>query len=281
MTAVFLAVLLVAGSSLLHGHMQEAATGPNPAFEVASVKVNRSGDVAAIIDLQPGNRFLATNIRARSLIASAYRLQEYQVVGGPAWLDSDRFDILAKAPENQPFTFPGPGGPPPAQQLMLRALLADRFSVVVHADTRELPGYRLVVARADGQLGPLIRSSTTDCSAQTAPPLPGQRPICGTRLIPGSLSAGNRTLAQLAGIVSQFVRRPVSDATGLAGTFDFDLTWTPDPVGNMPPENVAAVDPDRPRLFTALQEQLGLRLQAVRDPLPVLVVDRAEKPGPD
>ena len=282
-TVVSLAVSVLASHLYREGPVQGLTTEPQaPAFDVASVKPNRSGNsVPATIGVQSGGRFLATNVPARTLISYAYRLQEYQVIGGPAWLDSDRFDIVGKSPESQPLAFPSPAGPPTTLPLMVRALLADRFSLLAHPDTRELPIYQLVVARTDRQLGPQIRSSTADCSGQPAPPPPGQRPTCGFRLTPGSFSAGGRTLAQLAGTLSQFVRRPVDDATGLTGAFEFDLTWTPDTLLNSPPESAPAVDPDRPTLFTALQEQLGLRLQAARRPVPVLVVDGAEKPAPD
>jgi uncharacterized protein (TIGR03435 family) len=280
-TVVSLAVLVVAPSHL-YGRMQGLATEPKaPAFEVASVKLNTSGDLRATMGVQPGGRFSAINVPARTIISYAYQLQEYQVVGGSAWLDSDRFDISAKAAENQPLTPPSPGGPPATIPLMVRALLAERFLLLAHPDTREMPVYHLVVARADSKLGPQIRSSTADCSGPQTPAPTGQRPACGIRLSLGSLSAGGRTLADLAGILSQFVRRPVSDATGITGVFEFDLTWTPDIPANAPPESVPPVDPDRPTLFTALQEQLGLRLQAARRPVPVLAIDRAEKPTPD
>lgn len=106
---------------------------------------------------------------------------------------------------------------------MVRALLADRFLLLAHPDTREMPVCHLVVARPDSKLGPQIRPSTADCSGPEAAPPAGQRPACGIRLSLGSLNGG-RTLAELTGILSQFVRRPVIDATGITGAFEFDLT---------------------------------------------------------
>jgi len=258
-----LAVVVVAPSHL-HGHMQGLATEPKaPAFEVASVKLNASGDLRATMGVQPGGRFTAINVPARTIISWAYQLQEYQVIGGPAWLDSDRFDISAKAAENQPLTPPSPGGPPATMPLMVRALLADRFSLRVHPDTREMPVYLLVMASADSKLGPQIRPSTADCAGPQTPTPPGQRPACGIALTLGSLSARGRTLAELAGILSQFVRRPVSDASGITGVFEFDLTWTPDIPANAPAESVQPADPDRPTLFRtwpAVGSTLGSQL---------------------
>lgn len=110
-TVVSLAGLVAAGPSHLYGHKQGLATEPKaPAFEVASVKLNTSGDLRATMGVQPGGRFTAINVPARTIISYAYQLQEYQVLGGPAWLDSDRFDISAKAADNQPLTPPSPGG---------------------------------------------------------------------------------------------------------------------------------------------------------------------------
>ncbi len=275
------ALLVLLGAHLAPVRQGFQAAGAGPTFEVVSVKLNTSGDLRASMAVQPGGRFNASNVSARTLVSYAYQLQESQVLGGPSWLDSDHFDIIARAAENQLLSPPVPGGPPPTIRLMVRALLADRFSLVAHTETRELPVFHLVAARADRSLGPRIRPSTADCSAPQPAAVADSPAACGTRLALGTLSARGRTLAEIGGILSQFVQRPISDQTGIPGAFEFDLTWTPELPPNIPVDQVPAVDPDRPELFTAIQEQLGLRLQATRGPVPALVVDRAERPSPD
>jgi uncharacterized protein (TIGR03435 family) len=264
-----------------------------PTFEVASVKPNKSGDGRMMLGIQPGGRFTATNVPLRTLIRNAYQLQDFQIVGGPGWIASDRFDILAKAEGNLPPA--PPGGPPGPLQLMLRALLAERFSLVVHEDTRELPTYALVLARADGKLGPQLRGSDIDCAQMAgargrggppvAAPQPGERPPCGIRIGPGQMSAGGLPLSQFATALSPFVQRVIVDRTGLAGNFDVDLRWTPDqmPQGAPPPgaPPLPPINPNGPSIFTAVQEQLGLKLESERSPVSVLVIDKVEQPMPD
>jgi uncharacterized protein (TIGR03435 family) len=163
--------------------------------------------------------------------------------------------------------------------LRVRALLADRFGVVVHPEMRELPVYALVVAREDRKFGPEIAASKVDCASQPTPP------GCGMRIGPGQMVMTGTPMSQFAMVLSNFVQRVVLDRTQLAGTFDFRLTWTPEriPQGAPPPGAPALppVDPNGPSLFAALQEQLGLKLEPTRAPLDVLVIDRVERPTPD
>lgn len=263
------------------------------AFDVASVKPNKSGDMRVSLGIQPGGRFTATNVSLRALIRSAYQLQDFQLVGGPDWIASERFDIIAKAmgdvPSRPPWGQPGP------MQFMLQTLLEERFKLSMHRERRELPVYELVLARTDGKLGPQLRVSTVDCAAMAAargrggapppgPPSPGERP-CGIRMMGGRLAGGGFPLSQLATTLSQFVQRVVLDRTGLTGSFDFDLTFTPDQLPQGPPPPGAPplppIDPNGPSIFTALQEQLGLKLESTRGPVEVLVIDRVEQPTPD
>ncbi len=209
-------------------------------------------------------------------------LQDAQLVGGPTWLTSDRFDIVATVA----------GNPPPEQiPLMLRALLADRFKLVIHTERRELPIYALVLARRDGKLGARISPATFDClaargratGAPPTPPAPSGRVPCGLRFRPGNVVGEGISLAQLADRLAPFVNRVVIDQTGLAGNFDLDLEWTPDqwkPQLAEVPQQPQSI-PNGPSLFTALQEQLGLKLEPTRGPVDVLVIDSVSQPTPD
>jgi uncharacterized protein (TIGR03435 family) len=272
---------------------QPPSAGGDPAFEVASVKPNKSSDGRVMLGFQPGGRVNATNVPLRLLIRYAYQIQDFQLAGTPDWIGSERFDVVAKAEGDVPP--PQPFGPPSPLLLMMRTLLAERFKLAVHREMRELPIYALIVARTDGKLGPQLKASTTDCAAvlaaargpggPSAPPAPGQRPQCGISLAPGRLGGGGFPLSQLAATLSTFVQRVVVDRTGLTGNFDFELTWTPDQLPQGPPPPGApplpAIDPNGPSIYTAVQEQLGLKLDSQRGPVDVLVVDHVERPTED
>ena len=290
-------VALIAGSAALAAQTPQSA--PAPEFEVASIKPNNSGDGRVMMQVQPG-RYMATNVTLRLLIRNAYQLQDFQITGGPSWIASDRFDIVAKMPDGfqPPMSPPTPGSGPGPVQLMMRALLAERFKLVVRNETKDAPIYALVLARSDGKLGPALKKSDVDCAAVMAaargrgrgpapgPPQPGERMPCGIRIGPGNMSVGGSTLAQFANSLGMFAGRIVQDRSGLTGAWDIDLTWTPDQMaqrppgaGDAPPQiNGVAIDPNGPSLFTAVQEQLGLKLDSQRGPVEMLVIDRAEKP---
>jgi uncharacterized protein (TIGR03435 family) len=177
---------------------------------------------------------------------------------------------------------------------MVQALLADRFKVVVHRETREVPIYALVLARADRSLGPQLTRSNTDCAGlaeaarRGAPPPPpaggpNGRPLCGTRTMPGRILAGGVAMADVVRNLSNFAGRLTVDKTGLTGAFDLELIYTPDqlpPAGALPPD-IRPAPVDGPSLFTAVQEQLGLKLDSQRGPVEVLVIDQAQQPVPD
>jgi uncharacterized protein (TIGR03435 family) len=173
--------------------------------------------------------------------------------------------------------------------LMIRALLAERFKLTVHSETKDAAIYALVMARSDGRLGPELHRSETDCAAVMAaargrgapplPPPPGSPMPCGIRIGIGNLAVGGAPLSQVASRLSMFVGRVVLDRTGLAGPFDVNLTWTPDQMPQRPPGAPdLPVDPNGPSIFTAVQEQLGLKLDSQRGPVEMLVIDRAEHP---
>ena len=223
---------------------------PAPAFEVASIKPNNSGDGRVMMQQQPGGRFTATNIPLRLLIRNAYQLQDFQIVGAPSWINSERYDIVAKAEDGTPPETPSLDRTGPNRiQLMIRSLLAERFQLVAHDETRELPIYALVVARSDGKLGPDLKKSEVDCNAVFAagrgrgmppppppgPPQAGERPQCGIRIGMGNLAMGGAPLPQFANSLAMFVGRTVQDKTGLAGNYDVTLTWTPDQMPQRPP----------------------------------------------
>jgi len=272
----------------------------HPTFEAASVKPNKTGPGPIQIIFQPGGRFRATNVTLKMLIGSAYgtpqALADFQMVGGPKWLDTDRFDIVAKAPGDPQ---PSNGAPPQEMFRMLRSTLEDRFHLKVHEETKDAPIYALTLARVDGKLGPGMHASATDCAALMAsmrgrggpppPPAPGERPPCGARMFPGNLSAGSMNMNQIVNLLARMggVNRTVVDRTGLTGSYDFDLTWTPDQMpqgrGDPPPgaPPLPAIDPNGPSLFTAVQEQLGLKLEPGRAPVRMLVIDNVEQPTDD
>lgn len=251
------------------------------AFDVASVKPNVSGDLRVTMQAMPGGRFMVTNAALRTLIREAYALQGSQLSGGPGWIDSDRFDIVAKSERN----------PTPLQmRMMLRALLAERFKLSVHTETRELPLYALVLARTDGKLGPHLRPTGTDCSQApewlgTGPPPRGPEAPCRSAG-PGSGGAmrfRGISLDAFAMFLATPVRRPVIDRTGLSGDFDIELDMTAE-LGPPPPPPGLPDAVDRSSavsIFTIVQEQLGLRLDARREPVDVLVIDRVERPVPN
>ena len=282
---------------------QEPTT--RPAFEVASVKPNKSGTGLVGFGMQPGGRYTATNTTTLMLIRQAYQLQLSQIVGAPDWLSSDHFDVVAKAP----------GDVPPAQiQLMIRALLEERFKLAAHNETRDLEIYALVMTRNDGKPGPQLRPTTVDCAAfgrgrggapppggpaaggqglggrggPAAPVTPGGPPPCRQMVGPANITASGMTMAQLATTLSMRVGRTVVDRTGLTGSFDLDLSWTPDQMPQMPPgalppgaPPLPPIDPNGPSLFTAVQEQLGLKLESTKGPVEVLVIDSVEHPTED
>ena len=272
-----------------------------PAFEVASVKPNTSGPVQRGGGPQPG-RFVRTNVTLRQLIQMAYSQQAFdrrEISGGPEWIDSERFDIEAKIDDGQAgnlgrlYLPDGKGSPGLAYQ-MVKALLADRFKLVVHSETSDRPVYALVPARADRRMGPQLQRSAVDCDAVMAaivangrPPGPvktGGAPPCSMGGGAGRLMGNALTMQQIGNGLSPYVNRVVRDRTGMAGNFDLDLAWTPAPgeyAGLGPFDHNAPAAAEATSIFTALQEQLGLRLEATTGPVDVIVVDRAERPLED
>jgi len=259
---------------------QAPASASPTTFEVASVKPNKSGETRIRFETPPG-RLTALNVPLRFVIRQAYRLPESRIAGGPSWLDTDRFDILATAA----------GGAATSESIrqMLRTLLTDRFGLALHLETREMPTYVLALARSDGKLGPNLRRSSADCSGQT-PRVANGRVQCGLMVSQGpasaSLRGGGTAPAELVRMLGDFLDRPLVDRTGLAGAFDLELQFTADrgavPAAGVPGGLTTAAAPDEiPSVFTALREQLGLKLDAQRGSVEVLVIDRVSRPTED
>jgi bla regulator protein BlaR1 len=268
--------------------VQDPATLPS--FDVVSVKENKSGDMAQGSRRQPG-RIVITNVPLRLSIINFFGLQPQQLIGGPDWIDSTRYDIIAQFSGEMPVTEPGTVGP---LQLMMQRVFAERFKLAVHTETREIPVYELSLARRDRTLGSKLKPAATDCEAvmnamlksareggpppTAGPQLPDGRPACGMRFGPGNrLVAGGTSMAALARNMSNQAGRIIVDKTGLIGGFDLELEFIPDPSagGGQP---AAVNDTNLPSLFTALEEQLGLKLVPKRTPVQVLVIDRVERP---
>jgi uncharacterized protein (TIGR03435 family) len=268
------AVLLLIGGIVAVGAVSalraQAPDTKAPAFEVASVKPNKSGEVATTGMRIEGTQFRSTNITLRILLEQAYGMwQDSQLIGGPSWIDTDRFDIVARAERPGSPMFP-----------MVRTLLADRFKLVTHQEKRELPIYALIVVRRDGRLGSKLHPS--DCVAGRRLDSGGISRLCSFRPGPDVFLGDGVSLSILATNLSWVVRRPVVDRTGLVGIFDIDLRWMPDVQQLGPsPETAPPVDADAPSIFTAVQEQLGLKLESTKGPVDVLVIDQVEQPTPD
>jgi uncharacterized protein (TIGR03435 family) len=263
----------------------------------------------------------ANGVPVRLLMRQAFgQLQDFQLIGGPDWISSDRFDIEAKIEGGAPMT-------PQVLQSVIRQILEERFALKTHRETRELPIYALMVARSDGRLGPNLKPSSTECSTMMSQrgrgPAPGGAPgpdarggvaitrggpppdgrggpgraggpppfdfdappVCGQRGGGfGRLRAGGTTMADFATMISGTAQRVVIDKTGLTGYYDIALTYTPTgdqlPQGAPPPGAPAPppIDPDGPSFFTAIQEQLGLKLDNQRGPVDVVVIDSIQQP---
>jgi bla regulator protein blaR1 len=258
-------VPMFAGALTMQSQAQQSLLSDRPHFEVASIKRNVSVNQLSSMNGEPGGRMAVTNHTLLNIIRQVYRLQRYQVVGGPDWVDKDHWDILAKAAGDAPF-----------DQLlkMMEPLLADRFKLLTHREAREMPVYALVLTRPDGRLGPQVKPSMVDCEAiaaaaksgGTPPPAVGGGPRCGININNNQLRMSAKRMTDLARNLSIMTDRFVVDRTGLNGIFDLELQWN---------------EVDGPSLATAMQEQLGLKLDTQRAIVDVLVIDSAQRPAQD
>ena len=222
-----------------------------PAFEVVSVKINRGTSRSSGIGPRPGGGIAATNTTVRSLILWAWELNALELVGGPDWTDQVRYDILATAV----------GAPDLATtRVMARAMLEERFKLVLRQEKMARPVYTLVAAD-EGRLGPKLRRSTADC----------EKAFCGSLVDDGVVKSTGISIEDFAETVAGIAGRVIVDRTGLTGLFDLELSFDPGPG--------RAARPELPSFFTAVKEQLGLRLDADTAPIDVFVIADVERPA--
>jgi len=271
------------------GQSPPSAVPTTASFEVASIKPNHSGDRRFFVSWQPG-RFNANGMTLKFLITMAYDVKDFQVSGGPGWVNTERYDIDAKEPD----TIAQELEKLPREQRgaladsMLQSLLADRFQLKLTRGSKELPAYALVVAKN----GPKLQQVKIDDTQADAAKAPGGHPHGPMmRMGRGEVSGQGVELSFLASVLSQQLGRTVLDKTGLRGNYDFTLKWTPEQGegmmmagpgpggGGPPPDGTPPPDTSGPSIFTALQEQLGLRLEATKAPAEVLTIDHIEKPS--
>ena len=295
-------LLLLAGAvavaaTLSFGREQTQAGAAAPqSFEAASIKPSAETGNRVMIGISPGGRYTASAVTVKFLIQQAYDVRDYQIQGGPGWLANARYDIVAKAetPElNREKIKP-----------LLQSLLAERCNLQVHRETRELPTYTLVVGKSGHKLQK-SEIQTEELEKEPAPKV-GQPGAPGApahaaddvsrggavgrgsqvRIGRGQVNAQMITISEFTRLLAQVLGRPVTDKTGLNGNFDFKLEWTPDeamrgtaPPGEVTPHEGSPAGDSGPSIFTALQEQLGLKLESDNGPVEILVIDRIEKPS--
>jgi uncharacterized protein (TIGR03435 family) len=248
-----LAVIILGGSvaELLSAQSNSSSAAPLVPyhFEVVSIKINRTGG-SSDADFLPGGRFRGRNLSVRNMIQMATRVEDNQMSGVPAWADTESYDVDGKTVSTEPVT-------QEQKSDVMMALLEERFSFKVHRDTREGPVYRLEVEKNGPRLtvhGTSDRLMSTNAN--------------GTLI---TMKAMKISMPSLAISLRRQLGRTVEDHTHLEGDFDFELVWDRD----------GTVDSTAPTLFTALQEQLGLRLRAARGKIPMVVIDHIERPSID
>jgi bla regulator protein blaR1 len=315
-TSLVVCVVLAVGLESASPLAQTTKPGAPVSFEVASVKPsdpNGSGVFGSIPSMRPqgAGGLAVSNMPLRLLIRMAYGgLQDFQIVGGPSWQMTSKFDIAAKTPDGTTLAAP-------EMPSMMKALLADRFKLKTHTETRDLPIYALVLARSDGKLGPDIKPSSSDCSGAEMQKRAEEIAKGGGTVLLSMMAKGEtipcmimpainpsnpspngfglrgngQAMKGLTQLLTQVTGRMVQDKTGLSGLYDFELRFDPQILMAMLPQlgiNIPAAananlstSSDSPALLTALQEQLGLKLDAQRGPVEVLVIDSAEMPQPD
>ena len=266
-------------ATLVLTHAVGTAGQERHAFEISSVRVNQSGDAAASLRPHPDGAVTITNHSLLELIEFTFDVRSDQIVGAPEWANSRRFDILAKGGPNAP----GTDGRRESSSLVLklRSLLEERFRLKTHVEMREQPVFELLVRRPD-HLGPQL-SNSVECEASPASGSDAKAPsgACGLLFGAAGLRGNGASISEIVKVLGFLARRPVIDRTGLTGSFDVHLTFRPEDFERLFGAGSAASDPNMPTLFTAVEEQLGLRLRAARGQVPTVVVDSVEMPEPN
>jgi len=285
--AMVTAILLIVTAAGLFGQSDAA-----PRFEVASVKPNTSAPNHKIVRPRPGGGLFVENAPLIMLMQNAYGVQAFQISGGPGWIQSDGFDIEAKADAkaSRDETF-----------RMLRSLLEDRFQLKLHRETKELPVYALTVAKSGLKLQPPKEGGCIAIDPSGMLPQPSNAPgrrtpgfPCGRVGVHGEslgvrMEGGKVAMPEFTRMLSMVLGRPVLDRTGFTGTFDVRLDFAPDEAAAGLPRSAGAGDPESPApavdpaapptIFAAIQEQLGLKIESVKGPVEVLVIDHVERPS--
>jgi uncharacterized protein (TIGR03435 family) len=255
-----------------------SAQTPRAEFDVVSIKRSPPDSVGQSMRTLPDGTSIMTNVRIRQFITGASPVPVREVVGLPEWAETERYDVTAKPPS---------GSTPEQRRQMWLTLFTERMKVVAHVEQRERDTFALVLARSDGRLGPQLEPSTLDCS----PKLPGTSPApsppppandsdylnrCGGMFGNGIMVSGSTTMDRLVFSFAGVAGRQVFDRTGLKGNYAFTLKYSPPRAPGASQD--APLPDDAPEFFTALREQLGLTLQPEKAMLPVLVIDRIERP---
>jgi uncharacterized protein (TIGR03435 family) len=223
-----------------------------PSFDAVSIRTNKSGSFSGGVGPTPGGGLKATNATLQGMVLWAWELNGLELIGGPRWLDEARFDIVATA-----------SGSPDIHRTraMTRTMIEERFQLKLQRQTRKLPVYALTLARTDGKLGPSLRQSNVDCATS----------YCGSKISGGVVDSIGHSMADFAKTHADRAGRIIVDRTGLHGRFDVTLRFNPDPGG---PRST----PDFPAFFTAVEEQLGLKLTPQNADVEVFVIADVEKP---
>jgi uncharacterized protein (TIGR03435 family) len=246
----FVSMLLISITLVMPTFLAQTA---KPSFEAASIKLNpKSGSPSSLS--VAGNRYRATGVTLRRLIMEAYNLRDWQLTGGPSWITTDQWDVEAVADDGTLIQFFNPEDPsrPTAGSLMMQSLIENRFQFKFHRDMKQLPVYELTVTKT----GPKFKPSTDQ-----------QMP--NIRLGIREIDVQAEPFATFAYDLSRFLDRPLINKVDLTGLYDVKLQWNPD----------VEAESDKPSLFTALQEQLGLKLESAKESVQIMVIDSVEKPS--
>ena len=248
-----------------------AQSAQAPSYEVASIKVDNGGPGRPLTWDETPDGLMISNVMLELLIRQAYGVQSYQIEGAPEWVNQEEYDISARIDdvETRHLRTLTKEQAMAERRLMLQALLADRFQLAVHHETKEGPVYALAIAKN----GPKFQEAT-----------PPARPEMPISMGGGLLTFKGAPMSTLVRLIAQVIGRPVLDRTGLMGNYAFTLKWTPDEFdlpANMQQSNEISAEPNGTSIFTVIQDQLGLRLESTKAPIDSLIIDHVSRPSPN